>query len=66
MTPEACHMLRHDINPRWIGDLLAAFCATCNHLFVPLPSSTPAIAAVSPRGRVRSGRRRCQMANARS
>ena len=40
-------MLRHDINPRWIGDLLAAFCATCNHLVVPLPSSPPAIAAVS-------------------
>lgn len=28
MSATACVLLRHDVQPRWIGDLLAAYCHT--------------------------------------
>ena len=40
----ACVLLRHDIRPRWIGDLLAHYCATCDDLIITgpdLPVSGP-------------------------
>jgi hypothetical protein len=35
MTPTACQFLRHDVHPRWIGDLLVDRCSTCGCLWIP-------------------------------
>ena len=43
MSVLACVLLRHAIHPRWVGDLLCAYCDTCRCLWVPEP--TPAARA---------------------
>lgn len=47
MSQAACALLRHDVRPRWIGGLQAAFCHTCGCLWIPEPT-TPAPAAGAP------------------
>lgn len=32
MTPTPCQALRHDVRPRTVGDLVGAYCATCECL----------------------------------
>lgn len=53
MSTLACTLLRHDVRPRWIGDLLAQWCHTCGCLFIPEPASPGR--PVSPHGSARSG-----------
>lgn len=40
MSATACALLKHDVRPRWVGDLLAAWCHTCQpgHLLIPEPA----------------------------
>lgn len=35
----ACSILRHNVQPRWIGDLLAAYCHSCGCLYIPEPAT---------------------------
>lgn len=37
----ACVLLRHDVRARWIGDLRAAYCATCDCIYVPNRHDAP-------------------------
>lgn len=55
MSATACALLRHDVRPRWIGDVLAAWCHTCQpgHLLIPEPAS--ARGSESPLASPRSG-----------
>ena len=55
MSTLACALLRHDTRDRWIGDLRAVFCVTCDCLIVPgtgdpheAPSVTTARRAPDP------------------
>jgi len=41
MSRAACHLLRHHLRDRWIGDLLAVLCETCGALWFPEPDAHP-------------------------
>lgn len=41
MNTTACVTLRHDLRSRWIGDLRAVFCVTCDCLCVAALSRDP-------------------------
>ncbi len=49
MNATGCALLRHAVRTRWIGDLLAAYCHTCGHLFVP-PAPRSEQASADPSG----------------
>ena len=49
MSATACTFLRHDVRPRFIGDLVAAYCHTCGCLWLPEPVVAPAVPRVDPR-----------------
>lgn len=42
MSALACSLLRHDLQPRWVHDVLAMYCHTCGCLFIPDHAPAPA------------------------
>jgi hypothetical protein len=48
VSATACALLRHDVIPRWIGSLRAAYCLTCEHLWITEPIDPPAQARSAP------------------
>lgn len=55
MSQSACALLRHDVRPRWIGDLQAAFCHSCGCLWIPEPTDPAPSGLGHPPGPARSG-----------
>lgn len=59
MTATACALLRHELVPRWVGDVLAAWCLDCDCIHFQddrAPSrragGSPALVSPSPRAAV--------------
>jgi hypothetical protein len=57
VSATACALLRHDVRPRWIGDLLAMWCHTCQpgHLLIPEPAPASGALASPRQDSARSG-----------